>query len=236
MGSVPRTQAGEVIERSMPLYPARFKTHIRYCDSISLSTGVSVAGNYVFSANGLFDPDITGTGHQPMGFDQVMLSYEHYCVTRSVMTLNVRHTATTQSGNCGILLTSGSTPSTDYQRNLENGLLVRQRYNATPYEGSLGTLVNKMDIAKFGSVRNLLDNPDYKGTTAANPVEQSYYHISAWNSDNVNVGTFSIDVMIDYEAWFFEPRDLTQSLIAIPLRALILAEEKAHPKHNPPKS
>lgn len=228
MGGVPRVDTREVIERTMPLFPARFRTHLRYCDSIALSTGVSVAGNYVYSANGMFDPDITSTGHQPMGFDQMMLSYEHYCVTHSTMTLNIRHTATTQSGDCGILLTSGATASTDYQRNLEAGFLTRLRLNATPYEGSLGNLVNKMDVAKFGTVPKLLDNPDYKGTIAANPVEQSYFHISVWNSDNANVGTFAIDVMIDYVAWFFEPRDLTQSF-ASQLKKLVLSEMKTPP-------
>jgi hypothetical protein len=177
----------------------------------------------------MFDPDITGTGHQPMGFDQMMLSYEHYCVTRAVMTLNVRHTATTQSGNCGILLTAGAIAVTDFQRNLEAGYMVRVRYNATPYEGSMGILENVMDIAKFGTVRQLLDNPDYKGTIAANPVEQSYFHISVWNSDNANVGTFAIDVMIDYESWFFEPRDLTQSF-GSHIKNLILTEMKEHPR------
>jgi hypothetical protein len=230
MGRVARIdKTREVIERSMPLFPARFKTHLRYCDSLSLSTGAGIAGNYVYSANGLFDPDITGTGHQPMGFDQVMLSYEHYCVTRATMTLNVRHTATAQSGNVAILLTSGATPSTDYQRNLENGILVRERFNATPYEGSLGNLVATLDVARFGSVPKLLDNPDYKGTIAANPVEQSYFHISVWNADNANVGTFSVDVMIDYESWFFEPRDLTQSF-ASQIKSLVLTEMKVRPE------
>lgn len=34
-----------------------------------------------FAANGLFDPDITGAGHQPRGYDQLMALYKKYVVT-----------------------------------------------------------------------------------------------------------------------------------------------------------
>ncbi len=54
---------------------------LRYCDRLEIDPGASSAlGEHFFSCVGLFDPDITGTGHQPMGFDQYMALYDHYQV------------------------------------------------------------------------------------------------------------------------------------------------------------
>lgn len=48
-----------------------FKSHNRYVEGfIDLNPG-ALGSNapYTFSANGLYDPNITGSGHQPIGFD-----------------------------------------------------------------------------------------------------------------------------------------------------------------------
>ena len=35
---------------------------LRYCENISVDPGAGVAGTYTYSANGLYDPNISGTG------------------------------------------------------------------------------------------------------------------------------------------------------------------------------
>lgn len=55
---------------------------LAYWDSITLNTLLS-ADNYIeytFAINGLHDPDITGTGHQPRGWDQWKNFYGYYLV------------------------------------------------------------------------------------------------------------------------------------------------------------
>lgn len=220
-----RVNEGEVISIGMNLFPKSFRCKMRYFDTVAISTGVSVAGTYVFSANGLYDPDVTGTGHQPMGFDQMMLSYEHYIGIRSRMTIQVRNTSSAQSAHIGIIQNSFATPNTDIQRNIENGHLVMQQLNATPYEGSMRTLTSIMDVAKFGTVKDILDDPEYQGNLSANPAEQSYFHISFWNTDNASVGTCIVNVTIEYEAIFREPRSLSVSVSSV-LKKLLLDEMK----------
>ena len=41
-----------------------------------------------FVANGAFDPNLTGVGHQPRGFDQFMAGYETFTVTGSKISVN----------------------------------------------------------------------------------------------------------------------------------------------------
>ena len=222
-----KLQVNEVIERGVPGFRAlTYRTKLTYYDVATISTGAGAAGTRVYSTNGLYDPDITGTGHQPMPFDQLMLSFEHYVVTRAKMIVSFKATSTTNTTAVAISLNSGTTAITDYQRLAENGVLVRDRLGMYPYEGSIKALSLPCDVAKFGGVRTLRDNPSYEGSVAANPTEQSYFHISAWNPDTVSSIDVICEIWIEYEAIFREPRKNSQSL-ELALKKLILAEEKS---------
>ena len=222
----PRLQPTEVIERGIPGFRAlNYRTKLTYYDVATISTGAGSAGTRVYSTNGLYDPDITGAGHQPMPFDQLMLSFEHYVVLRAKMTVNFKATSTTNTTSVALSLNSGTTAITAYGQLAENGVLVRDRLGMYPYNGSIKSLVLPCDVAKFGDVRTLRDNPSYEGSVAANPSEQSYFHISAWNPDTVSSIDVICEIFIEYDAIFREPRKNSPSL-ELALKKLILAEEK----------
>jgi len=52
-------------------FPDTFSTKVKYADVFTLTGGVGAIGNQVFTVNSLFDPDLSGIGHQPMWFDQI---------------------------------------------------------------------------------------------------------------------------------------------------------------------
>jgi hypothetical protein len=193
-----------------------------------LSSGAGSAGTYVFSANGLYDPDITSTGHQPMPFDQMMLSFEHYCVHKAKIIATFRNVSVSAvyPVDVAISLNAGTSAVSNYQTLVENGLLERMKLNCNNagVSNSIGTLTRVIDISRFGDVPSLLSNPDYKGTISSNPAEQSYFHISCWNPLDTTVVSASVEVVIEYDATFFEPRKNSISLNT-QLRRLILAED-----------
>jgi hypothetical protein len=222
-----KLQRNEVIERGIPGFRAlSYRTKLSYYDVATISTGAGSAGTRVYSTNGLYDPDITGAGHQPMPFDQLMLSFEHYVVTAAKIVVNFKNTSTTNTQSVAISLNAGTTPITAYGSLCENGVLVRDRLGMYPYSDSVKTLSMPINVGKFGDVRNLLDNPNYEGSVASNPVEQSYFHISTWNPDSVSSIDCICEIYIIYYAIFREPRKNSPSLEAA-LKRLILAEEKA---------
>jgi len=49
-----------------------------YADTITIDAGVAAVSNHVFQANSLFDPDVTGTGHQYLLRDTMAQLYESY--------------------------------------------------------------------------------------------------------------------------------------------------------------
>lgn len=229
-----KLQRNEVVERGIPGFKAlRYRAKLSYYDQLSLTTGAGVAGTYVYSANGLYDPDITSTGHQPMPFDQLMLSFEHYCVVGAKMTCNFKNASTTNTIGIGISLNAGPSAITSVQQIVENGVMVRDRLPVAPSSETLKTLSIPTSIAKFGSVRDLLDNPDYNGSVAANPVEQSYFHISVWCPDSLSlVSGITVEVYIEYDAWFFEPRKNSVSVNQV-IHKLLIEEQKSEQKSKP---
>lgn len=223
--SAPKLQRNEVLDMGIPGFRSlRYRAKLRYYDVVTLSTGAGSAGTYVYAANGLYDPDITSTGHQPMPFDQLMLSFNHYVVLRATCTCAFKNASTTNTVGVGLSISGSPTPVSVYGALIENGTMVRDRLPVSPASETLKTLTISCDIGKFGSVRDLLDNPYYQGDVSTNPAEMSYFHISAWCPDGVSVVSGIVcEVEILYDAWFFEPRKNSLSLEK-KLKTLILEE------------
>lgn len=54
---------------------------LRYHESFVLNPGTAgVPSHFTFRANSCFDPNFTGTGHQPRGYDQIMAMYQYLAV------------------------------------------------------------------------------------------------------------------------------------------------------------
>lgn len=69
------------------LFPNTKLVRHRYCDTITLPASAA-AGNavkWVFRCNSMYDPDFTGTGHQPMFRDEMAAQYNYYTVLASTI-------------------------------------------------------------------------------------------------------------------------------------------------------
>lgn len=70
-------------KRNINPFPARQNFTLKYCDVYQFTTNASFsnyATEYDFRLGSLFDVDLTGTGHQPYGHDQIALIYKRYMV------------------------------------------------------------------------------------------------------------------------------------------------------------
>lgn len=196
-----------------PLLPLKRFGKLPYNDAgLALAAGAGVSNSYVFTANGLFDPNITGAGHQPMGFDQLMLFYEHYTVTKCKLTVNFINTSAADVACVGILIAPDTTIVTDVAQLNENGLLAKKYLNFKGVDGSIGSVSVSADISKINGKKDVKSEDDFRGDVANNPVEQTYFHIFAYNP-TVPGGTsaVSFDVVLEYEAIFTEPRKMIKS-------------------------
>lgn len=93
-------------------YPPTFYTKLKYCDTITMTSTLGVAV-YEFAGNGCYDPDITGTGHQPYFWDQLTAVYKYYAVVSSKITVTgAVDVGSSQNVNLGLLAyQSDTTPN-----------------------------------------------------------------------------------------------------------------------------
>jgi len=202
---------------NVPLFPPRFKKNLVYSEvALSQASTAGSSASYFFSANGLFDPNITGGGHQPMGFDQMMLMYEQYTVLSSKITVQaINSSGANIFNNFGIYLNPDTTSIVVPSRLLENGLIVWKTLMPINLIGSYAALNLDCNIATYmGRTKNkreLVDDVNLFGTVAANPTEQVYFGILVYDPTLVNATSIDFTVVIEYETIFWEPKKLTQS-------------------------
>jgi len=184
-------------------FPAQLVTTLRYVDTISITLGGSKNGWQLFSCNGMYDPDISSTGHQPMYFDQLMGIYNHYTVLKSNISVTCLSVLTepihqTLFVNDSSSLGGSSLPAT-----------IMERTGATSkiFSGACdGIMVSKQKKYWSGGFTfpgDALSRDELQGTAGANPTEQSYYVLYAWSPLTAQL-TLSYNVVIEYTAVFDE--------------------------------
>lgn len=195
-----------------PLLPVSKYGLLPYYDNATLTAPANnLATAYVFTANGLYDPNITGTGHQPMGFDQMMLFYEHYCATRVKVTVNWVNTDIDDTAVVGILVAPDATIEATPSKLNENGMLVKKFVQPNGSGSNHTSMSIVVDLSKVNGKRSVTNEDDFRGDSASNPVEQSYIHLFAYNSMSANTIALTFEVILEYTAKFTEPRKMTQS-------------------------
>lgn len=189
--------------------PTIHTTKLKYTEMLSL-TSSAVVGNasvYVYSANGLYDPNITGVGHQPRGFDEMINLYYHYRVLGAKITFR----GTNGDGDFGQIFgisLQGSyitnTNMTDYTEDTNSVSRIVGNNDGS----STITITYKCAPHKFLGLK--YDEDSLRGDSTTNPTEQAYFHIFT-NSVGGVASAVKGEVSIEYLCQFFEPISLTQS-------------------------
>jgi hypothetical protein len=189
--------------------------HFPYADVIRLTPGTSVA-YYLFRATDMYDPDYTGTGHQPLGFDQYMLFYNHFVVAGSEIEISVHSESTEPAAGSyyvGLRLGASTTTYTTITEFMEDPWSVWGYCKSSPY-GSC-ELKMRYDAKKYYGLNRqlLLSNPAMWGSASASPSEDAYFQVALFS---IQPGTTSavaanVAVNIKYHAVLSEPKLLAQS-------------------------
>jgi len=168
------------------------------CLGITISIASSpTVGQTQFSVNGLFDPYITGGGHQPMYFDQLAAIYKNYTVLKSKITADF-FTSTAQNLVVGVYIDDNTSlaPITSLSAMTENTSSVWKPLGNTaaiPF-----TRVVKFWDAKQAFGGNIRDNDDLGAAATANPALQQYFSVFAGSVGGAGSITVTGFVTVEY--------------------------------------
>jgi hypothetical protein len=173
----------------------------------------TVTGQYIFNLNSLWDPDRTGIGHQPYGFDNLALLYNRYrvisCGWRLIQPIGGFEggslmVAAMPSNDASIVYTTAGemteNPRTKYIIQNPGGTL-------TPLKGKsyIPTLVGRTKAQYMADDR-------YQAVVNTSPVEQALLYIQTFNPITGNpAAPIGLQVVLEYTVEFFDVKHVVQS-------------------------
>lgn len=184
-------------------------TTLVYNEQYSLDAGISPSiATQVMSANGMFDPNITGVGHQPRGFDELMALYDHFVVVGSKITLKVPSGANTHM--VGVALRDSTSVENSLVNYQEGRNVVSKMFS--PDAGRAEVITYGFSAKRFLGRASPLSDPELKGSASSNPLEGAYFHIFTGHPNSgSNPQSIALDCTIEYRVVLLEPNNPGQS-------------------------
>jgi len=194
---------------------------LRYATQLLLSDdglGSGLSEQYFFRANSLFDPDLTGVGHQPRYFDQYTPMYNHYMVLGSKIRAS-GHMASASTGNISngrltlrLLSTVGSPDTPDSIVDL----LEAQNTTSVPIHNQAAGMATKwvtkgFSARKYFGVKDIRDNHEFGAYYNANPTTSAYFNVVVMGAAAGTLNTSYVTIIIDFIALFSQQKMVADS-------------------------
>lgn len=194
---------------SLPLagFPHTQTVRLKYVAEINLNPSSGTLAVHEFRANGMFDPDRSGVGHQPKGFDEWMNVYQHFSVIKSHITVTpVIPTTTTNEipGYYGIFTAS------DFGEVAAVGSVTEvmesyqgQTHGIAGFHSNMGSrkispqLSKYFDAKQFFGVKNVVGESQYRGNASSDPSEQAYFTV--WYGAMLGNDPAQADFLVEIE-------------------------------------
>lgn len=185
-------------------FPKKIKTILRYFQNDLLTSNSGSIVSTIFRMNSLFDPDVTGTGHQPLYFDRYAALYNNYRVLGSRITTTFSPTHENLGAvNGPYVIGMRKAKSVNL---LASSLVGIQEQNDTVVE-----LINHNDMPQSLSMTyspaidmgRLPEDETIGAAVTANPQEN--YHVSPFFTDRTNAvgSTCYLQTVIEFTVEFY---------------------------------
>lgn len=181
----------------------RHRCVLKYTERIG--TGSTVFPLYKFSCNSIYDPNITGTGGQPNGHDELSAFYNRYVVRYAE--IKVRFASASAIARACVAVTNGNYTVTTYD---ELAQCTRAKQTVLPdvTKDTVGrTVTMRVDLKKLYGRPTLADDR-CQADFGSNPTEAAQFVIGLQNMDGTSVISAYLDVDIKYWVECFDMKNL----------------------------
>jgi len=190
-------------------FPRENKVIMKYLDLQSFTGTVSIANDRVYNLNSIFDPYLTGTGHQPQGYDQWANFYARYRVDACKAIVKYSCDTSSFGTNITILGNNSSSAIIDPSVGAESPLAFTKVYA----KGGPATIIShRYNLADLNGVtRSVYETDDrYQSQFGASPTEVLCLHVLTTDL-NLESKAMAYTIELVYEVTLFDPIQLTLS-------------------------
>lgn len=188
-------------------------TKLKYEARIELASVAGAGISHQFSGNSVFDPDLTGVGVQPLGYDQWSALYDRYRVNGSAIKVRFIAIGIDAATNSWEVCLVPSPVTTTFSS--------MDAARASPYsigtaknmEQQGGYLRNYMSTAKIEGVSKTTVRVDdeFSSIVSSNPTEQWAWNVIGQPADRSTSASLIAFVSITYYVTFYSRKRLGMS-------------------------
>ncbi len=196
-------------------FPTYMIRDLTYQETISLSVGAAgISGTQnAFKLNGLYDPNTTGVGHQPYGFDQIAALYGEYRVDFIAYEAHFTTPSGTANICCNVCIKRGAETltgqTTDRLGEMPNVTQANLSTSGSKHAVVRGS-VNLPEL--FGvSKERYLGDVNTSAAVTGDPAAAASFNVSISSYDGTASQTAACTVKLRYTARFFNRTSQSQS-------------------------
>lgn len=226
MAVVPRSRPswGQMSYGKGP-FPREFFTKLTYGENRVLTCTSGAITTYQYAMNDCFDPNVTGTGHQPRffdtlcGADNTSAPYQRFQVYKAKITVTSTQTSspdTVSGGNMVVGLIATPNSSIGIPTSIDE-MIERndaKYYGLTYLNANRGQVKNSKwaDVANVLGLRRIEDGgDDTTGTYAVSPALRPCFTIFQQPMDTSGTGTLIHQVQLEMWVRFYYMNDVSDS-------------------------
>lgn len=202
-------QKNTLVNSSLRPIPSRFITKHKYAEAITVST--PGMGIYKWNLNSLWDPNRTGVGHQPYGYDQLAALYNRYRVISCKYILS----AISDSSN----IAYACLPANDTAATISNVSEAREnprcKYAVQNTGGTLKVLKGNVYLPSLvGQTKTQYMSDDrFQAIVGNSPVELCVLNVfgQGMNDDPVFNPQITYNILLEFTVEWFDIQNFEQS-------------------------
>jgi len=164
-------------QMNAPSFPRTMSVKLKYTELINITLTTSLAFDYVFNLNSIFDPNRSGVGHQPQGHDQWANFYNRYRVDKAHCKVLPLGSTSTHGQRYTIFPSNSTTGITAYDQASE--MPYAQTAICITTGATTGRLNTTYDMATLAGVNHTIYQADdrFQAAFGSSPTEAICLHV-----------------------------------------------------------